>query len=235
MMLLGRGLLSTTELVSLAARAREARSPMSTILQETLGDRLLAEAEMEAAFQALVEEERALKTTVDPHFGAELSEHSIETLVPESGLHQQRSIAFESTFISLQEKAAGKESLPEPEQTQGAGPLTESLFEGVTPILRLPRSRRPRLDSSRYELRERLGIGGMSEVSRLWDRSLKRDLALKTLRRELCDETLIARFQLEAEVSATLNHQNILPLFDLFEDEEGRPCYTMRVAEHQSL
>ncbi|MEE2645132.1 MAG: SUMF1/EgtB/PvdO family nonheme iron enzyme [Myxococcota bacterium] len=233
MMLLGHGLLSTVELAALAARTLEEQSPVSQIFQETLGERLLEDPEIDAAFHALIEEERTLKTMIDSTFEGEITEHSIETLAPGSALHPQRSIAFESTFVSLHKKSKDKRSASE--QVQNAEPLAASLTEEVAPLLNIPQFHRPRLDSLRYEVRERLGIGGMSEVSRLWDRSLNRDLALKTLRRELCDETLIARFQLEAEVSATLNHQNILPLFDLLEDEEGRPCYTMRVAEHQSL
>ena len=55
-----------------------------------------------------------------------------------------------------------------------------------------------------------LGTGGMGEVYRAHDTRLKRDVALKILPQSSATEPdRIARFQREAEVLASLDHQNI--------------------------
>ena len=55
-----------------------------------------------------------------------------------------------------------------------------------------------------------LGAGGMGEVWRARDTKLGREVAIKTLRKEFtADPGRRVRFEREAEVLASLNHQNI--------------------------
>jgi hypothetical protein len=61
-----------------------------------------------------------------------------------------------------------------------------------------------------YEVLSLLGKGGMGEVYRARDTTLKRDVALKVLPEAFArDPGRMARFQREAEVLASLNHPNI--------------------------
>jgi serine/threonine protein kinase len=61
-----------------------------------------------------------------------------------------------------------------------------------------------------------LGKGGMGEVYRARDTKLKRDVAIKILPDEFArDADRVARFQREAEVLASLSHQNIAGIYDL--------------------
>ena len=61
-----------------------------------------------------------------------------------------------------------------------------------------------------YEVLSLLGQGGMGEVYRARDTTLKRDVALKVLPATfLRDPERMARFQREAEVLASLDHPNI--------------------------
>jgi serine/threonine protein kinase len=61
-----------------------------------------------------------------------------------------------------------------------------------------------------------LGKGGMGEVYRARDTKLKRDVAIKILPDEFAlDAERVARFQREAEVLASLSHQNIAGIYDL--------------------
>ena len=61
-----------------------------------------------------------------------------------------------------------------------------------------------------YEIRTRIGAGGMGEVYRAHDTKLDRDVAIKILPPALAtDHDRLARFQREAEVLASLNHPNI--------------------------
>ena len=74
-----------------------------------------------------------------------------------------------------------------------------------------------------YEIRSKLGIGGMGEVYRARDTKLGRDVAIKVLPREFtCDPERLARFAREARVLATLNHPHIGAIYG-FEDSAPAP------------
>jgi eukaryotic-like serine/threonine-protein kinase len=76
-----------------------------------------------------------------------------------------------------------------------------------------------RLLGDRYELGEFLGRGGMAEVRRGRDRRLGRVVAVKMLRVDhSADATFQARFRREAQSAASLNHRNIVAVYDTGED-----------------
>ncbi|EID72495.1 MULTISPECIES: Stk1 family PASTA domain-containing Ser/Thr kinase [Rhodococcus] len=78
----------------------------------------------------------------------------------------------------------------------------------------------PRNLSSRYELGEILGFGGMSEVHLARDVRLSRDVAIKVLRADLArDPTFYLRFRREAQNAAALNHPAIVAVYDTGEAE----------------
>ncbi|OZD07063.1 serine/threonine protein kinase [Rhodococcus sp. 06-235-1A] len=78
----------------------------------------------------------------------------------------------------------------------------------------------PRTLSSRYELGEILGFGGMSEVHLARDTRLDRDVAIKVLRADLArDPTFYLRFRREAQNAAALNHPAIVAVYDTGEAE----------------
>ncbi len=61
-----------------------------------------------------------------------------------------------------------------------------------------------------YQVVEKLGAGGMGEVYRATDPRLGRDVAIKVLPEGFArDPERLARFEREARVLASLNHQNI--------------------------
>ena len=75
-------------------------------------------------------------------------------------------------------------------------------------------------DSSRYELHEEIGSGGMGIVVRALDRRLGREVALKRLPDNLKDHPkAVDLFLREARAAAALNHPNIVTVHDV--DEEG--------------
>src|SRR5215467_4142819 len=67
----------------------------------------------------------------------------------------------------------------------------------------------------KYELRERLGQGGMAEVWKAFDTQLKRYVAIKLLRPKLLeDPNFVTRFEREAQLIASLHHPNIVQIHD---------------------
>jgi len=89
--------------------------------------------------------------------------------------------------------------------------------------------------SARYEIRQRLGGGGMGEVFRAFDRKLHREVALKRLRGELAaSETAVARFLDEARAVAGIDHPGIVRIHDFGRDTEGY-YIDMELVEGESL
>ena len=79
-----------------------------------------------------------------------------------------------------------------------------------------------------YEVTAQIGAGGMGEVYRATDSSLKRSVAIKVLPASVAgDADRLARFQREAEVLAALNHPNIAAVYGL----EKTPDFTALVME----
>ncbi|WP_335991750.1 Stk1 family PASTA domain-containing Ser/Thr kinase [Glycomyces sp. MUSA5-2] len=93
----------------------------------------------------------------------------------------------------------------------------------------------PRLLGGRYEIGEVIGYGGMAEVHRGRDLRLGRDVAVKLLRADLSrDESFLIRFRREAQNSASLNHPNIVAVFDTGE-EAGIPYMVMEFVNGRTL
>ncbi len=71
----------------------------------------------------------------------------------------------------------------------------------------------------RYQVGELLGRGGMAEVHEGRDLRLGRRVAIKILKPELArDPVFLARFRREAQSAASLNHPNIVAVYDTGED-----------------
>jgi eukaryotic-like serine/threonine-protein kinase len=90
--------------------------------------------------------------------------------------------------------------------------------------------------ASRYELGDRLGVGGMSTVQLAFDRRLERHVAVKLLAEHLAeDQQFVSRFRREALAAARLVHPNIVQVFDFGLDEgSGRHYIVMEYIRGQS-
>ncbi len=89
--------------------------------------------------------------------------------------------------------------------------------------------------SSRYEVREQIGSGGMGVVVRAHDRRLGRDVALKRLPDNLKDHPkAVDLFLREARAAAALNHPNIVTVHDV-DEEAGTFFITMELLVGRTL
>ena len=86
-----------------------------------------------------------------------------------------------------------------------------------------------------YRILEQIGKGGMAVVFKAYQPSMERHVAVKVLPFQFADqETFIQRFQREIRVIASLEHPNILPVYDSG-DHEGTPYLVMRYMEGGTL
>ncbi|MFM7515947.1 MAG: protein kinase domain-containing protein [Pirellula sp.] len=77
---------------------------------------------------------------------------------------------------------------------------------------------------------ELLRTGGMGEIYRGMDRDCNRPVAIKKIRKEYQnDQEIRSRFRAEAELTASLEHPGIIPVYGQGIDAQGRDYYAMRL------
>jgi TolB-like protein/tRNA A-37 threonylcarbamoyl transferase component Bud32/Tfp pilus assembly protein PilF len=87
-----------------------------------------------------------------------------------------------------------------------------------------------------YQVLEEIGRGGMGVIYRARQRHSRRIVALKRILSYHADsqETLV-RFRREAQAAASLDHPNILPIYEVSECDDGLPFFSMKFAGGGSL
>ena len=73
---------------------------------------------------------------------------------------------------------------------------------------------------NRYEILEKIGTGGMSDVYKAKDHSLNREVAIKVLKEEYANDTaFVTKFRAEAQAAAGLEHANIVNVYDVGQED----------------
>ncbi|HEV8140801.1 MAG TPA: protein kinase [Pyrinomonadaceae bacterium] len=87
----------------------------------------------------------------------------------------------------------------------------------------------------RYEIRAKIGEGGMGEVYRAFDPTIHREVAIKVLPASVADDAdRLKRFEQEACAAGSLNHPNILIIHHV-DTDEGAPYIVSELLEGQTL
>ncbi len=91
----------------------------------------------------------------------------------------------------------------------------------------------------RYQVIDEIGLGAMGSVYKAFDPLIKRHLAIKTIRVDLevgSEEykSFLDRFHQEARIAGTLNHPNIITIYDIGE-EKGMPFLAFEYIEGEPL
>lgn len=89
--------------------------------------------------------------------------------------------------------------------------------------------------SDRYEIIEKIGAGGMSDVFKARDHILGRNVAIKVLKQEFAaDVNFVTKFRTEAQSAAGLEHPNIVNIYDVG-SEDGIYFIVMEYVEGVTL
>jgi TolB-like protein/tRNA A-37 threonylcarbamoyl transferase component Bud32 len=87
-----------------------------------------------------------------------------------------------------------------------------------------------------YEILEQIGCGGMGVIYRARQRHSRRIVAIKRVLSYRADSHgALQRFRRESQAVASLDHPNILPIYEVSESEDGLPFFSMKLAEKGSL
>ena len=91
------------------------------------------------------------------------------------------------------------------------------------------------LIGDRYEILDKIGTGGMSDVYKAKDQKLNRFVAVKVLKQEFSEnKNFVSKFRVEAQAAAGLMHPNIVNVYDVGE-EDGIHYIVMELVEGITL
>ena len=119
------------------------------------------------------------------------------------------------------------------EGLETGGKVSKSVYETVLDELD---ARDKPWQLGNYEILEQIGYGGMGVIYRARQRHSRRIVAVKRVLSYRADSHgALERFRREAQAVASLDHPNILPIYEVSESDDGLPFFSMKFAEKGSL
>ena len=116
---------------------------------------------------------------------------------------------------------------------QGGDTVSQAVYETVLDEVDAPHKS---WFLGNYEILEQIGCGGMGVIYRARQRHSRRIVAVKRVLSYRADSHgALQRFRREAQAVASLDHPNILPIYEVSESEDGLPFFSMKFAEKGSL
>src|SRR5262249_32326065 len=119
------------------------------------------------------------------------------------------------------------------EGLEANGEVSQAAYETVLDEVDAPQ--KPWLLGN-YEILEQIGCGGMGVIYRARQRHSQRIVAVKRVLSYRADSHgALQRFRREARAVASLDHPNILPIYEISESDDGLPFFSMKFAMGGSL
>lgn len=116
------------------------------------------------------------------------------------------------------------------------GFLEASILDAGVTIDDSPISEEPGTVIGRYKLLEKIGEGGMAVVYMAEQKKpLRRKVALKIIKLGMDTKQVIARFEVERQALAMMEHPNIAKVLDAGSTETGRPYFVMELVKGVSI
>jgi serine/threonine protein kinase len=142
----------------------------------------------------------------------ELQPHACEHASVHSGISQLPAPDFQATLSDVAETGQGNDHIGDAAASRGEGASCPG--------------------SNRFQILRPHAKGGHGEVFVALDTELNREVALKSIQAPYADDPRFrARFLFEAEVTGSLEHPGIVPVYGLGRSADGRPYYAMRLIE----
>ena len=112
--------------------------------------------------------------------------------------------------------------------------ISEDVFDSDTPPLATEASEEP---DEHYTYLGKVGEGAMGEIQIARDHILQRKVAIKRMHANISHRgSMAARFLCEAQITAQLDHPNIVPVYELDMGADARPMgYTMKLIRGRTL
>ncbi len=164
-------------------------------------------------------------------FLARLDEYNPTVAAEVRSLLDQEESTHSPGLDSFVQQAARVLDHSNPDPTAGA---TVGLSEQPAPFSSVPKSLPT--EAGKYLVVEEIARGGMGAVWRVQDPDFHRTLAMKVLLGTLKGKAdLEDRFWEEAQIAGQLQHPGIAPVHELGRLADGRPFFTMKLIEGQTL
>ncbi|MBM75704.1 MAG: hypothetical protein CMK59_09915 [Proteobacteria bacterium] len=149
---------------------------------------------------------------------------------------KERDTNFEASFVQQLDEL----DVPKRKEKQSPSAVERQLMSSqvqLRDLLTQPFSRTQSFElPDRYQFQGVLGVGGMGEVIRVHDRKLGRYVAMKIIRQDLAHHRqVLYRFIREAQISAQLEHPNIIPIHEIGELVDGRVYFSMKEVQGDTL
>lgn len=125
---------------------------------------------------------------------------------------------------------------PDPNATRKAAPRDAATAETVPLPTAHQASAAPASPQAapKYDVVTEIGRGGMGLILRVFDRSVKREVAMKVMLAG-AESNSTLRFIEEGRITGNLEHPNIVPIHDVGVDASGRNYFTMKLVKGRSL
>jgi len=141
----------------------------------------------------------------------------------------------DDSFLAKPAEELGRTIQMSAEERESAMSRSSSIIEHEPPSVIVEKERSKLPYFREYVLMGEIARGAMGVVYRAEQSTLKRSVAIKMIRSTLlANESDVERFKLEAEAAASLDHPNIVPIYEVGEFE-GQHYFTMKLVEGGTL